>query len=204
VQDQNWGGQQIVHIGSALEYGTTDGDLSEDSLPTPTTAYGQTKLAGTQVLSEYNARIQLKGMTARLFTVYGPGEHAGRLLPSLINMATNGQSLELTAGLQERDFIYVGDVAEGLLRIGSTASTNISIVNLATGHLLAVRGFIEIVADSLSIPAGKLNFGVIPTREEEMQHAPVAVSRLKQLTDWLPQTEVRQGIHKTMDFLKSH
>ncbi len=204
VQDQSWTGQHLVHIGSALEYGITDGDLSEDSLPAPTTSYGQTKLAGTRLLSEYNERSHLNGMTARLFTVYGPGEHDGRLLPALIGIASNGQSLDLTAGLQERDFTYVSDVAEGLLRIGSTASTNTSIVNLATGHMLAVREFSEIAATSLSIPAEKLNYGAIPTREEEMQHAPVAVKRFKQLTGWLPQTDVKQGVRKTVEFLQSH
>lgn len=200
--NQSWPGLDLVHAGSALEYGTIDGDLVEDSRPVPTTLYGQSKLAGTRILSDCNKSGHMQGMTARLFTVYGPGEHAGRLLPALIESAGNGQPLDLTAGLQKRDFTYVGDVAEGLLRIGSTGSSGSSVVNLATGQLQTVREFTESAADVLGIPRHKLNFGAIPTRVEEMRHAPVANQRLKQLTGWVPQTGVREGIRRTISVLQ--
>ena len=45
------------------------------------------KLAGTKKLNEYCEAYQLAGLTARLFTVYGQGEHPGRLLPSLMDAA---------------------------------------------------------------------------------------------------------------------
>lgn len=202
-QHPSWQGQQLVHIGSALEYGTLDGDLSEDSQPAPTTLYGQTKLAGTCELSRYNERGQINGITVRLFTVYGPGEHEGRLLPSLLAASGNRQPLDLTTGLQKRDFTYVGDVAEGLLRIGSAHPPDFSIVNLATGHLQTVRNFTETAADVLSIPSEHLRFGAIPVRTEEMQHAPVANERLRQLTGWLPRTSVQAGVRKTMEFINS-
>jgi UDP-glucose 4-epimerase len=201
VRSAGWTGQDIVHVGSALEYGEIGGNLHEDSLPNPTTLYGQTKLAGTKNLEKCCEKFSLKGLTARLFTVYGPGEHAGRLLPSLLKAANNGSSLPLTTGEQKRDFTYVEDVATGLLHLGLSTAKYGKIVNLATGRLTSVRNFVETAAKVLQIPANKLIFGALPTRPEEMQHDPVTIERLKELTTWFPPTDISEGIYKTMVFM---
>jgi nucleoside-diphosphate-sugar epimerase len=193
----HWQGQRIVHTGSALEYGINPGNLSESSEPVPTTLYGQTKLAGTRALQRDSGSMGLASVTARLFTVYGPGEHAGRLLPSLLKAAQSGKPVDLTSGSQQRDFTYVDDVVEGLLRLGIANTLPGDIVNVATGYLTSVRQFIETAARIMGIPDQNLNFGAIPTRTEEMQHEPVTVRKLKELTSWLPSTPVTQGIALT-------
>jgi nucleoside-diphosphate-sugar epimerase len=200
TQDPEWLGQDIVHVGSAFEYGTIKGNLSESSVPNPTTSYGKSKLVGTQFLSDHCRNRGIKGLTARLFTVYGPGEHAGRLLPSLLEATRTKEPIALTAGEQKRDFTYVEDVAEGLLRLGLTTSMPGDIVNLATGKLLYVRSFVEIAARILHIPHDRLRFGLIPTRSEEMKHNPVTLKRLRQLIAWVPPTGVAEGIQKIIDF----
>jgi nucleoside-diphosphate-sugar epimerase len=136
--EATWDGQQVVHAGSALEYGTAAGDLREDGPATPTTLYGRTKLEGTRMLEAACARLGVRGTTARLFTVYGEGEHEGRLLPSLMAAARGTAPLDLTAGEQRRDFTWVGDVADGLLRLARTGWTG-GVVNLATGRLHTAR-----------------------------------------------------------------
>jgi len=193
-----WQGQRIVHTGSALEYGTCNGDLAENTAPQPTTLYGRTKLAGTLALQESSMRLGVASITARLFTVYGPGERAGRLLPSLLEIARTGGSLDLTAGTQLRDFTYVGDVAEGLLRLGMTRTPPGEVVNLATGRLTSVRHFTEIAAGILGIPASHLHFGALPARDEEMSHKPVAIDKLRNLISWIPATTIQQGIERTL------
>jgi len=110
MKDPLWAGQDLIHVGSALEYGTAQGDLSEDSIPNPTTQYGQSKLSGTRHLTRCCEENSIKGVTARLFTVFGPGEHDGRLLPALLEAADAQNSVCLTSGVQERDFTYVEDV----------------------------------------------------------------------------------------------
>ncbi len=200
-QEAEWTGQRVIHVGSALEYGEIDGDLDEDSVPRPTTLYGKSKLAGTNLLTRCCREQGIKGLTVRLFTVYGPGEHDGRLLPSLLKAAETGQPVLLTAGVQKRDFTYVGDVANGLLRLGLTATAEPGeVVNLATGQLTSVRSFVEAAASILRIPSDKLRFDSRPTRAEEMQHSAVTIERLRQLTGWEPPTSVAEGICKTQCF----
>ncbi len=196
----DWAGQQIVHVGSALEYGEIGGNLAEDSEVNPTTLYGKSKLMGTNLLTQFCRKLGVKGITARLFTVYGSGEHDGRLLPSLLKTAGDEMALPLTAGEQERDFTYVEDVAEGLLRLAVIESLPGEIVNLATGQLTTVRRFVETAASALNIPEDKLRFGAVPTRSEEMRHDKVTVDRLQRLLGWVPPTEIAEGIRRTRNF----
>jgi UDP-glucose 4-epimerase len=199
-RDQEWMGQNLVHTGSALEYGEIGGDLAEDSQPAPATLYGKSKLAGTQAVARCCGEYGVRGVTARLFTVYGPGEHECRLAPSLMDAARTGQTIRLTDGRQRRDFIYVADVAEGLLRLGLSSAASGEIVNLATGRLTTVRQFVEQAAGILNIPDERLLFGALPTRTEEMSHSPVAIDRLKRLTGWTPPTSIPDGIRKAWAF----
>ncbi|MBK9314437.1 MAG: NAD-dependent epimerase/dehydratase family protein [Acidobacteria bacterium] len=196
-----WRGRRLVHVGSALEYGLATGNLDETTEPIPTTLYGRSKLAGTRAVTVLSEREGIQAVTARLFTVYGPGEHAGRLLPALIETASTRRPLALTDGLQLRDFTYVEDVAEGLLRLGLTSGLPGQVVNLATGQLTPVSQFIDSAAQILGIPPGSLLIGALPKRAEEMNHDPVIIERLKKMTNWMPETSIQDGIRNTMAFL---
>ena len=197
-----WNGLHVVHAGSALEYGPAEGTLTERTMTQPTTAYGKSKLAGTLNLSRVlEERRTARGLTARLFTVYGPGEHRGRLLPSLLETADTGVPLQLTSGLQHRDFTYVEDAAEGMLRLGAALPVPGNVVNLATGILTPVREFAEDAAQLLSIPPDKLRFGALPTRGEEMHTTAIDVSLLRDHTGWTPRTDIVSGIRRTRDFV---
>jgi len=198
--DPTWRGTPLIHAGSALEYGPIGGDLEESVVAHPTTTYGRSKLAGTQRLVE---RCRPASVTARLFTVYGPGEHAGRLLPSLMVATQAGAHIPLSLGLQRRDFTYVEDVADGLLRLALLQNADDRIVNLATGRLHSVREFADEAAAVLGIPEGVLEFGALPTRPDEMPHDAVAVERLRRLIGWTPSTSIADGVARAASVLRS-
>jgi nucleoside-diphosphate-sugar epimerase len=196
--DQTWSGQQMIHAGSALEYGTTQGDLAEDSLPQPSTLYGRSKLEGTRNLASFASSTGLRASTARLFMVYGPGERQSRLLPSLIRVARTGEALDLTDGMQRRDFTYLDDAVEGLLRLGVSAASPGEVINVATGKLTSVREFAEIAAKLLRISPELLRFGALPRRSEEMCHENVNVVHLRRHTSWIPSISPTEGISRTV------
>jgi len=202
VQAQSsWRGQSLVHAGSALEFGEQHGDLADAWTCRPTTLYGRSKLAGSEALRDASRRRGLRALTARLFTVYGPGEHPGRLLPTLLRARASDDAIPLTAGLQLRDFTSVGDVAHGLLRLGALHATFAErALNLATGRLTSVREFVETAADELGLARERLQFGALPTRVEEMSHAPVSIRALEAALGWKPSTTVRQGLREALAF----
>ena len=192
--DGTWHGQRLVHAGSALEYGHAGGDLVEACTPRPTTLYGRSKLDGSLAVAAAAVCANLRACTARLFTVYGPGERPHRLLPSLLRAAGTGETLDLSDGVQRRDFTWVDDVVDGLLRLGMSNAEPGEVVNVATGKLTSVREFVLAAAEVLGIAEEQLRFGVLPTRSEEMWHDPVSVVRLHQLTSWIPHTTPTEGI----------
>jgi nucleoside-diphosphate-sugar epimerase len=199
LADGTWVGQHLIHTGSALEYGTATGDLVESTVPTPTTQYGITKLAGTQAIHRVARDGRLRAATARLFTVYGPGEHPGRLLPSLLRAAREGTALELTDGSQQRDFTWVGDVVDVLLRLGLSPRSDLGVINTATGVLTSVREFAERAADVLGLSRAALRFGALPSRPSEMSHDPVNVDRLRAIAPPVPTTSIERGVDETRD-----
>jgi len=195
-----WGGPRLVHAGSALEYGRLSGPLHERVPVNPTTEYGRTKLEGTRLVQAHCLSSQLRAVVARLFTVYGPGEHSDRLLPALMRAARSRVRLGLTTGRQRRSFTYVADVADGLLRLGTSSAGPGEIVNLATGRLTSVREFAETAADVLGMDRALLDFGALPDRDDEMWHGEVDVARLRELTSWLPPTSIADGIRRSLEF----
>jgi len=193
-------GHALIHVGSALEYGPLPGELTEDTEAHPTTLYGKSKLLGTKLIVQCCEAYGVRGIVARLFTVYGPGELEGRLLPTLLRAAKTQAPIALTSGEQERDFTYVKDVAEGLVRLGAASSRWGEVVNLATGRLTSVRTFAETAAQVLGIAPDCLRFGTHPPLEEEMRHAPVPTDRLQSLIGWIPPTTIQEGIRQTFEF----
>jgi nucleoside-diphosphate-sugar epimerase len=206
ARDLNWGHQAFVHAGSALEYGRLGGNLGEDGRASPSTQYGKTKLHGTQLVIQRAQERGLRAIVARLFTVYGPGEHAGRLLPALLDAARREDDLALSEGLQRRDFTYAQDAAEGMVRLAlvpAAVAPEPKVVNLATGTLASVREFSLFAARVLAIPPSRLHFGAVSVREEEMEHTDVSIERLRALTSgWTPQTTIVEGVERTLAFLR--
>ncbi len=192
---------RLLHLGSALEYGEVGGDLAEDGPRHPTTLYGRTKLEGVEALSSKATAESLPVLTARLFTVFGPGEHAGRLFPSLLGLAreAGGFDLDLTSGKQVRDFAYVEDVARCALDLCDVEAPPGHIVNLASGVNRTVRDFVLAVAAALEIDRDRLRFGVLPVRREEMAHDPVRLVRLRALGVVPPPADIAGAVRRSLE-----
>ena len=193
-------GPRFVHVGSALEYGRIEGVAKEDGPVEPHTEYGRSKLAGTVALGALAVETGLRTLTARAFTVFGPGEPDGRLLPTIRRAATDGTAVRLSGGSQRRDFCYVEDVADGLLRLGIATAAPGDVVNLATGRMTSVREFAETAARVLDVPLDRLQFGAEAVREDEMRITGVDVERLHALTSWRPPSDLEDGLTRAVDF----
>lgn len=197
----SWPGLQLVHTGSALEYGAASGHLAEDGVVHPTTVYGRTKLAATRLIEAAVTERTLRGVTARLFTVYGPGEHDGRLLPSILLARSSSAPVAMTHGLQQRDFTYVGDVAEGVIRAAAQTGIPWPTVNLATGTLHTVRQFVAEAERALGLAPGRFQFGTLPARAEEMAHEAVTVERVRTWLGWVPSIGIADGVRASAKLL---
>ncbi|HEX6464879.1 MAG TPA: NAD(P)-dependent oxidoreductase, partial [Vicinamibacterales bacterium] len=200
LHEPGWTGVRLVHSGSAAEYGPVAGTIVETSAERPISDYGRTKLDGTRLLQRSCVTSDLTAVVARLFTVYGPGDYPEKILSSLMRATKTGERIRLTAGRQRRNFSFVGDVAEGLLRLGLSAPHPGEVVHLTGTFVVSVREFAETAADVLRLDRGRLDFGALPDREDEMWHGDVDCARLRALISWMPQTGIREGIRRSWEF----
>jgi dTDP-6-deoxy-L-talose 4-dehydrogenase (NAD+) len=193
------GATAFVHTGSAFEYAepVTRTAIREDAPLETVKLYGRTKTAGSLAVVEQARARGIHALVPRLFGIYGAGERAWRLLPSLHSRLVRGERVPLTAGLQERDFLYVKDVAACLIALAEAiegGAVEPQIVNLCSGVPMTVRQFAEDVATALGAPRDLLAFGDIPMRAHEVPFLVGDATRLHQITSWRPAFSLASGI----------
>lgn len=199
------GSPRLIHVGSALEFGNAaygdSASLDELAPDRPSEPYGASKAAATRRLWE--ARERTLALVARAFTVFGPGERPGRLVPTLLAARRASGPIALSAGTQARDFVYVEDVARALVELAEQEGATLRagrypfdapFLNLASGVLTPVREFVLALADTLEIPRERLAFGDLPPLPEEMHHPPVPIERLRAALGWSPSPDPRAGL----------
>ena len=106
----------VVRLGSSTEYAAVDGPMDESAPLRPRGLFGATKAAGSLLLTAAAAERGVRAAVLRAFQVYGPHDHAGRLVPTVLRAARDGTVLPLTAPGARRDWIHVDDVVEACVR----------------------------------------------------------------------------------------
>src|SRR5438270_2056836 len=111
------GAQALLLAGSSAEYmpAIDARPLTEDSPLETERPYGASKAAGGMNAMAFGAARGLPVVVLRLFNVFGPGEAPHRLLPSLIHGLSYSRPVQLSAGSQVRDFVYVDDACAAFI-----------------------------------------------------------------------------------------
>jgi UDP-glucose 4-epimerase len=127
--------------------------------------YQISKIVGEYYSNYYNARFGLPVVKARFQNVYGPGEvlGAGRwrgtvntiwrnVTPTFIYKALNHEALPIeNGGIASRDFIYVGDMAQGLIACATRGEAG-GVYNLASGVETTIRELAELINELTGNP----------------------------------------------------
>jgi len=196
------GGRRAVLAGSCAEYDWSppsgSSSLSEKTTPCrPASAYGEAKHA-LRLRSEALLReAGMSGAWARVFFVYGPGEHPGRLVSSVVRSLLAGEEALCTHGEQLRDYLYVGDVADALVRL--LASDVEGPINVASGRPVALRELVERAARLLGGEA-LVRLGALPARPGEPAALVADVGRLAGELGWKPATPLDEGLARTVEW----
>lgn len=184
---------RIILIGSSYEYGAR---RSEDGLD-PFNAYSASKVAAWAVArAAYNAW-GAPVVWMRLFQVYGPGQREQALIPAAIRAALNGDDFRMTGGEQQRDFVFVEDVVEGLLAAAVSPGIEGRALDVGTGQLHRIRAVVERIW-ALSGAHGRILAGALPYRPGEVPAIPADVERTRRLMGWESQTGLEEGLQKTI------
>lgn len=189
---------KFVGIGSQGEYGLLEGKISESDCPEPTSLYGASKLATLHLTRQLCAQNGVAFAWMRLFSTYGPGDNPNWLIPSLIAQMLAGSRPRTSLGTQLWDYLYISDVARGILAAAVTESAT-GVFNLGSGKPVAVRSIVEIIRDQAA-PGLELVFGEIAYRPDQIWHMEADIARLTSATGWAPKVGLEDGIARTVDW----
>jgi UDP-glucose 4-epimerase len=193
---------RFIHTGSCFEYAMSSATerLTEESLVSPESIYGAAKAASVLCGNALAKQLQIPFTTLRLFGVYGPGEAPKRLLPYLIDHLIHDRSVDLTAGEQVRDLLFVSDVVQAYVSAALSADLKTyEAYNVCSSQGTRIRELALAVAQVLGKPQDLLAFGERPYRAEECMHILGDNSRFQSHTDWAPQTSLEHGIGYTIE-----
>lgn len=187
--------QAFVQVGSSEEYGNVPVPFSEKQGVLPSSPYGVTKLAATLLAQEYAQACALNACTARVFMAYGPGQGLDFFLPQLIDAWGKGEVLKMSPGQQSRDFLWIDDCVEALLRLGCHNDLGGTIVNICTGVETQLGQVIDLL-HRLTNREPLVDKGAFPYRDREMMRNVGDPGWLGQLTNYRPATSLEEGLQR--------
>jgi nucleoside-diphosphate-sugar epimerase len=193
-------GARVVYCGSCFEYGSGE-RWSEDALPAPSTEYGAAKSAGWLLAQAFARRTGIEVVSLRPFTMYGPMEPPGRLVPSVVRRALAGDRIDLTPGDQARDFIYVEDVADAFVAAATHDAAVGGTFNVCTGTAVTVRHLVETVLRS-SGSTSEARFGALAYRPTEYKILAGDPSRAERVLGWRARVSLEDGLERTIAWFK--
>jgi nucleoside-diphosphate-sugar epimerase len=133
------GVRQVLVTGTCGEYGLQSGALSEDIPPAPVTQYALAKDTLHKYLQALQQQHRYVLQWARLFYMYGPGQHANSLLSQLDSALDRGDAMfNMSGGEQLRDYLPIEDVALRLVSLLEHPDCT-GTINICSGEPISVR-----------------------------------------------------------------
>ena len=137
---------------------------------------------------------------------YGPNDNSSKFVTFLLHeLLKNAQSINLTAGEQKRDFIYIEDVVSAfkiILENTHNLSAGYHHFEVGTGRSIQIRELATLLKRITQNNSTALNFGTIPYRENECMDSTVNIKKLTTM-GWKPQHSLEDGLIKTVKLEKS-
>ncbi len=193
------GVQRVVLVGTCHEYGAREAREGLD----PFNFYAASKAAAWAFARAYWRACGLPVVTVRLFQVYGPGQPAQTLIPSAIRAALSGADFRMTPGEQQRDFIYVEDVVEGLMAAATAPSIEGESLDLGTGRACSILQAVERIWE-LTGARGRILAGAIPYRPGEVMRFVADADHTARLTGWRAAVDLEEGLRRTIYEIRRH
>lgn len=142
-------------------------------------------------------------VNAALEHFYGPWDDPSKFATWVIqSLLREPAELNLTAGGQKRDFIYIDDVADAFMRIIShvlARPPGFLSYEIGAGHSLPIKDFVLLIKELSGNTKTALNFGALPYRKNEVMDHRTDISGVKAL-GWAPGVGLAEGLKKTIEF----
>jgi len=211
--------QHLVYASSSSVYGLNNKTpfSTSDSVDHPISLYAATKKSNELMSHTYSHLYGIPTTGLRFFTVYGPWGRPDMALFKFTKAIINGEPIDVyNHGDMQRDFTYIDDIVEGIIRIQDTipqknndwkvesnsvaeSSAPYKIFNIGNGNPVKLLDFIQSLEDSLNIKADK-NF--MPMQAGDVYQTFADVEDLFNAVKYKPATSVESGVGEFVKWYK--
>lgn len=159
--------------------------------------YGWAKLMGEMSLRAYGKQYGMRSVSCRLFTAYGERENETHAVIALIAKAFIGMDpYEIWGdGQQDRNFTYVGDIVDGMIRAAERIE-DASAINIGTSEHIKIIDAARMIFTETGFRPASLNFDV--SRPVGVFSRAADLTRVRERLDWEPRTSFGDGLRRTI------
>jgi UDP-glucose 4-epimerase len=166
----------------------------------PTSLYGLANLIIEKYIELYYKKYGLNYIILRLSNVYGPRQWESGIIPSLItNLLRKRKPIIYGDGKQTRDFIYVSDVIRACLI--ATKTKKRGIYNVGSSREVSLNKVFGIIKKILNLEIEPNHSKLVG---EELRRSTLNIKKIKKELHWQPKTGLKEGLIKTIDWLKKN
>ena len=190
-------GARMVFASSCAVYGNPEKRPTPETYPThPIAFYGLTKLLGENYCRFYQETYGSEIVMLRIFNVYGPNCH-GAIYDFLNKLRKTPDKLEvLGTGKQSRDFVYVSDMVDMLIKAATSPAASGNTFNVGTGTTTSVAELAKMIVNILGLKNVNISFQGGQAWAGDMDITLADNSKAVKKLQWKPKVSLKEGLKK--------
>ena len=206
VAARDAGVKRLVYAGSSSAYGNTPSlPKREDMPPNPLSPYALQKLMAEQYCQMFTRLYGFETVSIRYFNVFGPRQDPGSPYSGVISLFATAlldgrRPIIYGDGEQTRDFTYVTNVVDGVLR--ACAATNVAgeVMNVATGGRISLNQLVSVMN---GIAGTNLQPMYKEPRTGDVKDSQADITKAKMLLGYQPIVSLEEGLQRTLEWCRA-
>jgi nucleoside-diphosphate-sugar epimerase len=200
------GVKRLVYAGSSSAYGNTPTlPKREDMPPNPLSPYALQKLVAEQYCQMFTRLYGFETVTTRYFNVFGPRQDPGSPYSGVISLFSTAllegrQPIIYGDGEQTRDFTYVANVVDGVLRACEAPKAAGEVINVACGTRISLN---ELVTVMNRIVGTSLQPIYKETRTGDVKDSQADITKARSLLGYTPLVGIEEGLRPTLEWCRT-
>jgi UDP-N-acetylglucosamine/UDP-N-acetyl-alpha-D-glucosaminouronate 4-epimerase len=206
VAARDAGVKRLVYAGSSSAYGDTETLPKREDMPTkPLSPYALQKLVVEQYCQMFTRLYKFETVTIRYFNVFGPRQDPGSPYSGVISLFATAllggrQPVIYGDGEQTRDFTYVSNVVDGVLRACEAPEASGEVINVATGGRISLN---ELLRTMNRIVGTKTEAIYQEPRAGDVRDSQADITKARQLLGYRPLVALEEGLRHTIEWCRT-
>lgn len=195
--------KHFIYASSSSVYGNINEESKEsDNTDHPVSFYAATKKSSEILAYSYSHLYQIPMTGLRFFTVYGPWGRPDMAYYKFTEKILKGETIDIyNEGNLYRDFTYIDDVIDGLVKIMNAIPSNYAIYNIGNNHTEKLMDFVHCLEKACLKEA---HIKYCPMQEGDVYKTSANIDNIHALTGFTPKTKIEEGLKKFVEWYKAY